>query len=115
MQKGDRDARVVVHRGRVHAAYWRINPDRFQTNVACGARMEVCNDSDILQMCSNMSSNLGLRWNSWDIARDVETGKLYVLECQTSFGVKGIRKFGLETDVITLELQYLRDNWDSMW
>jgi len=112
--KGDRDARVVVHRGEVYAAYWRVNPYQFQTNVAQGAWIVPCDDADILRMCRNMSRNLGLRLNSWDVVRDVKTGQLYVLECQIGFGTKGIAEMGLETDLITLELKYLRDNWESV-
>lgn len=92
----DRDLRVVVMRGRIIHAYWRIaRPGEFRTNVSQGASISFDNIPDEgLALAQNTARLCQLD----DVGLDICfcKGRYWVIEANMKYGKEGFRQAGID-------------------
>lgn len=91
----DRDLRVIVLRGRVAHAYWRIHrAGEFRCNVAQGAEIAF---EDIPEEGLAFAEDVALRCRFDEVGMDIcfAHGRTYVLEANMVFGLEGVRRAGI--------------------
>jgi ribosomal protein S6--L-glutamate ligase len=105
----DRDLRVVLIKGRVIHAYWRIHqPGEFRNNVSQGGRISFeCIPEGALDFATDVAGRCGFEEVGLDICR--ANGIYYVIEANMVFGLEGFSQQGLDLYEIlsTLEKQGL--------
>jgi ribosomal protein S6--L-glutamate ligase len=94
--KIDRDLRVVMIRGRIIHAYWRIaSPGEFRTNVSQGAAISFDNiPEDGLALAKNTARLCQMD----DVGLDIcfSNGQYWVLEANMKYGHEGFRQAGID-------------------
>jgi ribosomal protein S6--L-glutamate ligase len=94
--KIDRDLRVVLIRGRIIHAYWRIaRPGEFRTNVSQGATISFDNiPEEGLALAKNTARLCQLD----DVGLDIcfFNGRYCVLEANMKYGKEGFRQAGMD-------------------
>jgi len=94
--KIDRDLRVVLIRGRIIHAYWRIaRPGEFRTNVAQGGTISFDNiPEEGLAFAQNTARLCQLD----DVGLDIcfFNGRYWVLEANMKYGKEGFRQAGID-------------------
>jgi ribosomal protein S6--L-glutamate ligase len=94
--KIDRDLRVVMIRGRVIHAYWRIaRPGEFRTNVSQGATISL---DDIPEDGLALAKNTARVCQMDDVGLDIcfFNGQYWVLEANMKYGREGFRQAGID-------------------
>jgi len=94
--KIDRDLRVVLIRGRIIHAYWRIaRPGEFRTNVSQGATISFDN---IPEEGLALAQNTALLCQMDDVGLDIcfFNGRYWVLEANMKYGKEGFRQAGID-------------------
>ena len=92
----DRDLRVVLIRGRVIHAYWRIAPlGEFRTNVAQGATISF---DDIPEEGLALAKQTARMCQLDDVGLDIcfSRGRYWVLEANMKYGREGFRQAGID-------------------
>lgn len=94
--KFDRDLRVVLIRGQIIHAYWRIaRPGEFRTNVSQGATISFDNiPEEGLALARNAARLCQLD----DVGLDIcfSNGRYWVLEANMKYGYEGFRQAGID-------------------
>ena len=92
----DRDLRVVLIRGQIIHAYWRVaRPGEFRTNVAQGATISFDNiPEEGLALARNTARLCQLD----DVGLDIcfSNGRYWVLEANMKYGYEGFRQAGID-------------------
>jgi ribosomal protein S6--L-glutamate ligase len=92
----DRDMRILVIKGRVICAYWRIaGPDEFRTNL--GQKGRISFDpipGEALELALHTAATCGWDDVGLDICR--HDGKFYVLEGNMKYGRQGLAAAGID-------------------
>lgn len=101
----DRDLRVVLIRGEVVHAYWRIaRPGEFRNNVSQGAEISFENISEeALAFALQVSVRCGFDEVGLDICQVHD--RHYVLEANMVFGLEGFKKMDLDLQEIFRNLE----------
>lgn len=92
----DRDLRVVLIRGQVILAYWRIAlPGEFRSNVSQGATISF---DDIPEEGLDVAKNTARLCQLDDVGLDICfcNGRYWVLEANMKFGREGFRRAGID-------------------
>jgi len=92
----ERDLRVVVIRGRLIHAYWRIaRPGEFRTNVSQGATISFDN---IAEEGVALAVNTARLCHLDDVGLDIcfYNGRYWVLEANMKYGKEGFRQAGID-------------------
>jgi ribosomal protein S6--L-glutamate ligase len=92
----DRDLRVVLIRGRIVHAYWRIaRPGEFRTNVSQGATITF---DDIPEEGLALAQNTARLCQLDDVGLDIcfANGRYWVLEANMKYGYEGFRQAGID-------------------
>ncbi|MBW1743423.1 MAG: ATP-grasp domain-containing protein [Deltaproteobacteria bacterium] len=92
----DRDLRVVLIRGKIILAYWRIaSPGEFRSNVSQGATISF---DDIPEEGLDVAKNTARLCQLDDVGLDVcfSNGRYWVLEANMKFGREGFRRAGID-------------------
>jgi ribosomal protein S6--L-glutamate ligase len=92
----DRDLRVVLIRGRIVHAYWRIaRPGEFRTNVSQGATISF---DDIPEEGLALAQNTARLCQLVDVGLDIcfSNGRYWVLEANMKYGYEGFRQAGID-------------------
>jgi len=100
-----RDLRVVLIRGRVVNAYWRIHqPGEFRNNVAQGGEISFDEIPDeALHFAADAAARCGFDEVGLDICH--AHGRYYVIEANMVFGHEGFRQRGLDLYEILCDLE----------
>jgi ribosomal protein S6--L-glutamate ligase len=101
----DRDLRVVLIKGRVIHAYWRIQrPGQFRNNVSQGGEISFDQiPGEALRFASDVATRCGFDEVGLDICQ--ANGRYYVIEANMVFGLEGFRQRGLDLYDILCELE----------
>ena len=101
----DRDLRVVLIKGRVIHAYWRIHqPGNFRNNVSQGGRISFDGiPEEALHFAIDVARRCGFDEVGLDICQ--ADGRYYVIEANMVFGLEGFRRKGLDLYEILCELE----------
>jgi ribosomal protein S6--L-glutamate ligase len=92
----DRDLRVVLIRGRVIHAYWRIaSPGDFRTNVSQGATISF---DDIPEEALALARHTAALCQLEDVGLDIchANDRFWVLEANMKYGKEGFRQAGID-------------------
>ncbi len=92
----DRDLRVVLIRGRIIHAYWRVaRPGEFRTNVSQGATISFDN---IPEEGLALAQNTARLCQMDDVGLDIcfSNGRYWVLEANMKYGLEGFRQAGID-------------------
>ncbi len=100
-----RDLRVVLIRGRVVNAYWRIHPPgEFRNNVAQGGEISFDDIPDeAIHFAVEVVRKCGFDEVGLDICR--VDGRFYVIEANMVFGLEGFRRRGLDPLEVLSDLE----------
>ena len=100
-----RDLRVVLIKGRVVNAYWRIHqPGEFRNNVAQGGEISFDDIPDeALDFAVEVAGKCGFDEVGLDICR--VDGRFYVIEANMVFGLEGFRRRGLDLLEVLADLE----------
>jgi ribosomal protein S6--L-glutamate ligase len=100
-----RDLRVVLIKGRVVHAYWRIHqPGEFRNNVAQGGEISFDDiPSEALDFAADVARQCGFEEVGLDICR--VDGRYYVIEANMVFGLEGFRRRGLDLCEVLCNLE----------
>lgn len=105
----DGDCRVILIKNKVELVVKRqmTNPDEFRSNVALGGKaIKTKLPQEVLDMCVDISKHVECDIVGFDILKDMETGKYYVMEINVSphmstfIVVTGINLTGIIADYI---------------
>jgi ribosomal protein S6--L-glutamate ligase len=101
----DRDLRVVLIKGRVIHAYWRIHQaGEFRNNVAQGGRISFDPIPDeALRFAADVAGRCGFEEVGLDICR--ANSRYYVIEANMVFGLEGFRQKDLDVYCILRDLE----------
>ena len=101
----DRDLRVVLIKGRVIHAYWRIHrPGEFRNNVAQGGRISFDPIPDeALHFAGEVAGLCGFEEVGLDICR--ANGRYYAIEANMVFGLEGFRQKDWDVYCILSDLE----------
>jgi glutathione synthase/RimK-type ligase-like ATP-grasp enzyme len=89
--ENDSDYRVIIMYGQPVVAYRRIRPPSaisHLNNVTQGARRELVNDSEIIDLAIRGTKALNREFGGMDIIRDRNNSKLYILESNYAAGLQ---------------------------
>jgi ribosomal protein S6--L-glutamate ligase len=105
----DRDLRVVLIKGRIIHAYWRIHrPGEFRNNVSQGGRISFDGiPNEALRFALDVAGRCGFEEVGLDICQ--AHGRYYVIEANMVFGLEGFRQKGLDFHRILADL--VQDGW----
>jgi ribosomal protein S6--L-glutamate ligase len=101
----DRDLRVVLIKGKVIHAYWRIHkPGEFRNNVSRGSEISFDHIPDeALCFATEVATQCGFDEVGLDIC--LAGGRYYVIEANMVFGLEGFRQRGLNLYEVLCELE----------
>jgi ribosomal protein S6--L-glutamate ligase len=101
----DRDLRVVLIKGRVIHAYWRIHqPGEFRNNVAQGGRISFDHIPDEgLRFATEVAEGCGFDEAGLDICH--AHGRYYLIEANMVFGLEGFRQKDMDIYSILRDLE----------
>lgn len=92
----DRDLRVIVMKGRIILAYWRIaRAGEFRTNVSLGAAISF---DDIPEQGLALAQDTARRCRFDDVGLDIcfSRGRYWVIEANMKYGKEGFRRAGID-------------------
>lgn len=117
----DGDCRVILIKNKVELVVKRqmTNPDEFRSNVALGGKaIKTTLPQSVLDMCADISKHVECDIVGFDILRDLETGKYYVMEINVSphmstfIVVTGINLTGIIADYIVKNMKETKKETD---